>query len=148
MANLTLLRMHHNWTGWGEGLLFLAATSYFLIAYIESQYTMFPVVYKFWEESVSSPSAWYGAILSICSLCTVDYIVMRTIKLKWNFINPAFKTNLFIDLRPKEEHLVEQVKSEVKNAVKSKFTKIRKMSDIEKRIKSDSEVNLQKTTIN
>lgn len=36
MANLTLLRMHHNWTGWGETLLFLAMIHYFAVAYIES----------------------------------------------------------------------------------------------------------------
>jgi hypothetical protein len=93
--------MHHNWTGWGETLMFLAATTYFAIAYLESQFSMFPIVYKFWDESISSPSAWLGALLSICTLFTLDHILARLFHLNnWQFIIPAFKTNHFIDVRP------------------------------------------------
>jgi hypothetical protein len=86
--------MHHNWTGWGETLMLLAAGTYFAIAYIESQFTMFPIVYKFWNESISSPSAWFGAILSICTLFTLDHILARAAHFNSHqFVIPAFKTN-------------------------------------------------------
>lgn len=105
MANITLLRMTHNWTGWGETLMFLAAVTYFPIAFIESRFTMFPILYKFWDESISSPAAWFGAFLAICTLFTLDNIIARAVNIgKWSFIIPAFKTNHFIDLREIDEN--------------------------------------------
>lgn len=96
IVNLTLLRMQHNWTGWSEFFIFGCALHYFAIAAILSTSKSFPIVYKFWDESTSSPSAWYGAILSICTLYTIDYMAAYTLrKIKQDFINPAFKTNLF-----------------------------------------------------
>lgn len=74
--------MHHNLTGWGEGLMFLVSITYFPIAAIESQVPAFPIVYKFWEESISSPTAWYGAILSICTLYTVDIMLVSLFNFK------------------------------------------------------------------
>jgi hypothetical protein len=158
IANLTLLRMHHNWTGWGEGLLLLAAVSYFLIAYIESQYTMFPVVYKFWEESTSSTSAWYGAIFAICSLFTIDYMIMRVSKLRWEFINPAFKTNHFIDVRPEPVEPVENdgsfvkhkndssvMQNQLERGLKSVLDRKRRPSKIEKDRNNSKEVEMVKT---
>jgi len=40
IVNLVLLRYSHNWTGWGELLIFLQVTSYFWIVYLDS--IMFP----------------------------------------------------------------------------------------------------------
>jgi len=74
LANFTLLKLHNNWTGWGEVLMALCCFSYFLIIYMESLFPMFPNVYRFMEESVSSGSAWLGALLSLSLVITVDGI--------------------------------------------------------------------------
>lgn len=72
LCNITLLQMHNNWTGWGEAIMALCCFSYFLIIYLETLFPMFPNVYRFWDESVSSGSAWLGAFFSLSLLVTVD----------------------------------------------------------------------------
>ena len=52
----------------------LCCFSYFLIIWMESLTPLFPTVYKFMQESVSSSSAWLGAFLSLTLLATVDVI--------------------------------------------------------------------------
>jgi len=81
LANLTLLKLHNNLTGWGELLMFLCASSYFWLVAIESQIPAFSSVYKFMAESVSSYSAWLGALLCFASVFTID--VMLTSVKEW-----------------------------------------------------------------
>ena len=82
MANLTLLKMHNNWTGWGEAIMFSQSFTYFPFIYLESQYAMFPDVYHFMQESVSSGSAWLGAFYALSSIVTIDPL-LKTI---WSLI--------------------------------------------------------------
>ena len=63
LVNLVLLRYSHNWTGWGELLIFLQVTSYFWIVYVDT--ILFPtgVLAYFSDEFYSSWTAWLGCAL-------------------------------------------------------------------------------------
>ena len=72
IANLVLLRKHHNITGYGEALLLACALSFFATVWLESFYPFFTVLYKLWDEFIASPSAWFGFFLACASLWTID----------------------------------------------------------------------------
>ena len=68
VSNFVLLRATHNFTGWNELLIFLQVTSYFWILYLDSIIlTKGPIAY-FFDEFMSSWTAWLGCILIACLL--------------------------------------------------------------------------------
>ena len=68
MANINLLSMFNNWTGWGELIIGISAFSYFALIGIESALPMFPDVYKFMGQSLVSPVAWLGVLFTFMSI--------------------------------------------------------------------------------
>jgi len=82
LANLTLLKLHNNFTGWGEAIMFVCAFSYWLIVWMESLLPMFPQVYRFMEQDVSSGVAWLGALFALTILVTVD-VMTKAVWTDW-----------------------------------------------------------------
>lgn len=72
VVNLVLLKMHHNLTGYGEALLLSNALSVFLVVWLENLFPFFTVLYRLWEEFVSSPAAWLGLLLVLSSVWTTE----------------------------------------------------------------------------
>jgi len=72
LANLTLLKMHNNWTGWGEAIMFICISCYWPMVYLENLITAFPSVYKFWNESNRDSIGWAAAIFCLGSIMTID----------------------------------------------------------------------------
>ena len=62
VANMVLVRSTHNWTGWGELLVFLQVTSFFWILYLDSVILTSDISY-FFGEWLGSWTAWLGCIL-------------------------------------------------------------------------------------
>jgi len=70
--------MHNLHNGYSELFLFLQATAYFWILYLETLMPGFTVVYRFWEEYVSSYPAWCGFLLLVTWPHTVEKMVRVT----------------------------------------------------------------------
>ena len=63
LANLVLLRATHNWTGWGEAIVLLQLVSYFVFTYADSKILDTGVIAHFYDEFMSSKTAWLGVLL-------------------------------------------------------------------------------------
>ena len=64
--------------------MFICAFSYWLIVYLESLLPMFPQVYQFMEQDVSSGVAWLGAFFALASLVTID-VMGKAVWSDWLF---------------------------------------------------------------
>ena len=63
LANLVMLRYTHNYTGINELLIFLQVTSFIWILYIDSVFFTTGVIAYFFDEFMSSATAWLGCLL-------------------------------------------------------------------------------------
>jgi len=63
VVNIVLLRGSHNWTGWGELLIFLQVVSFFAFVYIDSIMLNTGEIAYFFDEYLSSWTAWLGCFL-------------------------------------------------------------------------------------
>ena len=83
LANLVLLRATHNWTGWGEAIILLQLASYFVCTYADSLIMNHGEIAYFYDEFMSSKTAWLGVLLVGClifiekALVDMLNIVMR-----------------------------------------------------------------------
>ena len=68
VANLKLLQMTHNWTYWGEALMFLQIFSFYPIMAVFAEITYFELIYKIMVEFLTSIYAWLGLFLAVTSL--------------------------------------------------------------------------------
>jgi len=73
-----LLKRMNNYNAFGVGLLFVSATSFFWVLYLECEFLKTSVVYAIWISFLSSPTAWLGSILVLTSLWTIDPMVSLT----------------------------------------------------------------------
>jgi len=72
LANLIIIKMMHNITGFNLVIIGAQIASYFVILYYFQMTLQTDVIYRFADEYVSSPAAWLGSILCITSFWTVD----------------------------------------------------------------------------
>lgn len=72
LVNLVLLKLHNLHNGWSELFMFLQATAFFWILYLETLDPFFTVVYKFYGEYVSNAASWLGALLTVCCIYTIE----------------------------------------------------------------------------
>ena len=80
LANLVLLRQTHNHTGWFELLLFLQTTSFFWILYLDTIIFTKGVVAYFYDEFMSSSTAWLGCLL-VGSSIFIEKAFIDTLKI-------------------------------------------------------------------
>jgi len=112
VANFTLLKLHSNWTGWGEFVMFFCVACYWPMVYIESLFTIFPSVYKFFPESNRDAMGWFGALFCIGSLMTIDKCMEVIVKYctndedYWQYIFPSKKVAAKVDRLTKEQDMV------------------------------------------
>jgi len=71
-ANLSVLRLQNCFNGFNEVLMFGHISFYILCLYLWSRFMHDSPLYEFWPEFLMSKSAWLGNFLLICSLWTVD----------------------------------------------------------------------------
>ena len=93
LANLKLLQMTSNWTGWGELLILLSMASFFVNLYVETKYDVYWAVYRIWDEYISSPVAWLGLVFVLTSIITLDTIfktVWRALLYKFGWYQTIF----------------------------------------------------------
>lgn len=86
-VNIVLLRGSHNWTGWGELLIFLQVASFFVFVYIDSIMLTYGEIAYFFDEYCSSWTAWLGCFFIGC-LLFIEKNVLDAWKL-WNGSNSA-----------------------------------------------------------
>ena len=75
LANLIILKMQHNWTGFNMIIIFLQIMSYFAILFYFSFVLPGDVLYRIGEEFMSSYVAWLGCFFCISSMCTIDMML-------------------------------------------------------------------------
>lgn len=71
--------MTNNVTGVGETLIFLQIASFFVFFYGENLVFTYSVLFRIWEEFVSSPASWLGCLLAITTPFTIDAIYRKSI---------------------------------------------------------------------
>ena len=79
-ANLILVRSTHNFTGWTELLIFLQLLSFPVILYLDSILFTNGVIAYFFDEWLSSTTAWLGVIL-IASFIFVEKATVDAVNL-------------------------------------------------------------------
>mmetsp|Transcript_34771 Transcript_34771/g.42736 ORF Transcript_34771/g.42736 Transcript_34771/m.42736 type:complete len:125 (+) Transcript_34771:1442-1816(+) len=70
-VNVVLLRSTHNWTGWSEGVVLLQLISFFVFVYLDSVMLTTGQIAYFFDEYLSSWTAWLGVVL-VGSLLMVE----------------------------------------------------------------------------
>ena len=78
VVSSVLLKRTNNHTLFGTILLALSATSFFWVLKLESRFMKTSDVYDIWDEWLSSPTAWFGSIVVISSVWTIDPILKMT----------------------------------------------------------------------
>jgi len=71
VVNIVLLRGSHNMTGWGEMIIFLQVASFFVFVYFDSELHTTGEIAHFFDEYLSSWTAWLGVIL-VASLVIIE----------------------------------------------------------------------------
>lgn len=78
VANLTILSLTHNWTYWGELLMFMQIFSFYPIMATFAEVPIFEPIYKIMIEFLSSAPAWFGLFLAVSSIMLAKMIVNQT----------------------------------------------------------------------
>ena len=72
LANLIILKMQHNITGFNLFIIGGQIISFFVLLWYFQHELQTDVTYRFMDEFVSSPTAWLGSILCVSSFWTID----------------------------------------------------------------------------
>jgi len=75
VVNIVLLRGTHNWTGWGEAVVLLQLISFFTCVYLDSIMLTQGQIAYFFDEYMSSWTAWLGVLL-VGSLLLIEKAVL------------------------------------------------------------------------
>ena len=70
-VNIILLRSTHNWTGYSEGVVAMQLLSFFICLYMDSILLTTGEIAYFFDEYLSSWTAWLGVLL-IGSLLIIE----------------------------------------------------------------------------
>ena len=62
-VNIILLRSTHNWTGYSEGVVAMQLLSFFILVYLDSVLLTTKEIAYFFDEYLSSWTAWLGVLL-------------------------------------------------------------------------------------
>lgn len=74
VANAMLVMRFHNYTGWGEGLAYLMVFAFFLVLFIQSCMSLFPLVYWIFDVMFQQPLVWFQ-LLGVTAFCILlEYI--------------------------------------------------------------------------
>ena len=76
LVSNVLLKRTNNHNFFGTLLLFLSATSFFWVFWIECKYLKDSDVYDIWNSWISSPTAWLGSLIVLLSVWTIDPIIL------------------------------------------------------------------------
>ena len=93
-ANIVLLQMTNNWTGWGEVIIFLQVLSYYGFHYINTVLFKTNVVHGIFDSWASYPYHWIAVLLGLCSVTMIDYgfgFLIRMILVKLEWIQPEIE---------------------------------------------------------
>ena len=72
IVNIALLRLFNNWTAIGEVLIFFSIVSFWVSVLILSRFKFGTVLYRCWDQFVTSAPAWLG-LFFVCTLAvTLD----------------------------------------------------------------------------
>ena len=72
LVNLIIIKMSHNFTGFNLVIIGGQITSFFALLYYFQSELQTDVIYQFWDEFISSKTAWLGGFLAVSSLWTID----------------------------------------------------------------------------
>ena len=75
LANLIILKMQHNFTGFNLVIVFCQISCFFALLWYFNHELQTDVIYLFWEEFMASKSAWLGCFFSVSSLWTIDHML-------------------------------------------------------------------------
>ena len=73
-ANIIVLKLQNTYSGLNETIMILHIACYVGSLYVWSEYMKFSVIYGFWDEWVTCWTAWFGIIMCVLSLWTLDEI--------------------------------------------------------------------------
>ena len=76
LVSNVLLKRTNNHTFFGTLLLFLSATSFFWVFWLECKYFKDSDIYDIWDSWISSPTAWFGCLVALTSIWTLDPILL------------------------------------------------------------------------
>ena len=76
LANVIILKMQHNFTGFNGVICLFQVISFFAILYYFSIEFQTGVTYRFMDEFVSSITAWLACFFILASLWTIDHMLM------------------------------------------------------------------------
>lgn len=75
LVNAVLFKMTNNYTGYGELLIVLQCSAFWLIVNFETRYPAFRNLFHIWSEFCGSPAAWMGLALTVLSVFTLDIVI-------------------------------------------------------------------------
>ncbi len=75
LANLIILKMQHNWTGFNLVIIGCQISSFYVITFYFSMTLTTDVLYSIMEEFSSSYQAWLGCFFCVSSMATIDMML-------------------------------------------------------------------------
>jgi hypothetical protein len=70
VANMTIMQRFHNYTGWGEILIYGSILSYFTFLFLEGLISFFDEIYYIFDSMFTSPLIWINMI-GVPIICTL-----------------------------------------------------------------------------
>ncbi len=79
IVNAVLLKMATSYTGYQEAMILLQVGTYWVILFIETQFSVFHILYCTWSELMFSSAAWMGVLLVFLCVFSIDIIGKRLV---------------------------------------------------------------------